>query len=269
MKQLISITKILTVSSVLILFSCGDAEKSENAIKTASQTVSKISDEDKFSQKMALIDSNQQLQVINGLAFGNHENGISIEAIGYLNTNNQEVKIEEIYSDSKTGNSERTYFYIEGGKKFATRQIIYDNTRKPTMFTERISFYDQNQKVIYTKEREAEYEEYLSQASFKPTALFDCKIERAMRALNEEAEFETTFQGFIETKTVDYIIVGSNTKDGYTSSLAVVLPNALTAELKSNQLKYVGKLLQVQFQKTMEGNVTYQALIDIRLVESE
>jgi hypothetical protein len=160
-------------------------------------------------------------------------------------------------------------FYIEGGKKFATKQIVYDNTRQPTMFTERISFYDKNEKVIYSKEREAEYEEFLSQASFKPGALFDCKFDRALRLLNEEGEFETTFQGFIETKTVDYIIVGPNTKNGFTSSLAVVMPNALTQELKSNQLKYVGKKIEVLFEKTIEGNVTYQALLNIRLVESE
>ncbi len=269
MKQLILIPKILSLSFVLVLFSCGDADKDSKNGTEATQTVAKISDEDNFTQKMSQIDANQQLQVINGLAYGNHENGISIEAIGYLDTNNNEVKIEEIVSDSKTGNSERTYFYIEGGKKFATKQIIYDNARKPSMFTERISFYDKNQKVIYTKEREAEYEEFLEQAIFKPASLIDCNIDRAMRALNQEAEFELTFQGFIETKNVDYIIVGSNTKDGYTSSLAVVMPNILTQELKSNQVKYIGRSLEVQFQKTMEGNVSYQALIDIRLIGNE
>ncbi len=270
MKQLISIPKILTITSILVLFSCGDSGKSaKNDAAKDGQNVTKISEEDKLIQKMNLIDSNQQLRVINGLAFGNIEQGISIEAIGYLDTNDQEVKIEEIYSDSKTGNTERTLFYIEGGKKFATKQIVYDNTRQPTMFTERISFYDKNEKVIYSKEREAEYEEFLSQASFKPAALFDCKFDRALRLLNEEGEFETTFQGFIETKTVDYIIVGPNTKNGFTSSLAVVMPNALTQELKSNQLKYVGKKIEVLFEKTIEGNVTYQALLNIRLVESE
>lgn len=268
MKQLISIPKILSLSFVFILFSCGDTEKDSKNGAKAAQTVANISEEDKLSQKMNLIDSNQQLRVINGLAFGNLDSGLTIEAIGYLDTNNQEVKIEEIYSDSKTGNTERTLFYIEGGEKFATKQIIYENSRQPTMFKERISFYDKNGKVIFTKEREAEYEEYLSQASFKPAALFDCKIDRALRLLNEEGEFETTFQGFIETKTVDYIIVGPKT-EGFTSSLAVVSPNALTQEIKSNQLKYVGKKIEVLFEKTMEGNVTYQALLDIRLVESE
>ena len=137
------------------------------------------------------------------------------------------------------------------------------------MFTERISFYDANQKVIFTKEREAEYEELLNQVEFKPVGLFDCKIDRAMRALNEEKEFETIFQGFVETKAVDYILVGANEKDGFVSSLAVVMPNALTFELKENQTKYIGKLLEVQFQKTTEANVTYQALVDIRIKESE
>lgn len=269
MKQLRSIPKILTISSVLMLFSCGDSEKSaKNDATKSSHNIAKISEEDKLSQKINLIDSSQQLRIINGLAFGNIDKGISIEAIGYLDTNEQEVKIEEIYSDSKTGNTERTFFYIEGGKKFASKQIIYDNTRQPTMFIERISFYDKIGKVTYTKEREAEYEELLSQASFKPAALFDCKIDRALRIMNEEGEFETTFLGFVETKTVDYIIIGPKTKE-FTTSLAVVSPNALTQELKSNQLKYVGKKIEVLFEKTMEGNVTYQALLNIRLVESE
>jgi hypothetical protein len=85
-----------------------------------------------------------------------------------------------------------------------------------------------------------------------------------MRALNEEGEFETAFQGFVETKTVDYILVGANAENGFVSSLAVVMPSAFTFELKSNQQKYIGQLLEVQFQKTMEANVAYQALVDIR-----
>jgi hypothetical protein len=68
----------------------------------------------------------------------------------------------------------------------------------------------------------------------------------------------------VETKTVDYILVGANAENGFVSSLAVVMPSAFTFELKSNQQKYIGQLLEVQFQKTMEANVAYQALVDIR-----
>jgi hypothetical protein len=266
MKQFISIHKVVLSFSALLLFSCGDDQNKSNAGENAAaqtETVKQLSDEDKFSQKMVAIDTNQQLQVINGLAY-NNQSEVSIQVNGYLDRNNLEVKIEEVYNDAKTGNNERTSFYIEGGKKFATRQIIFDNTKKPSVFTERISFYDKDQKVIFTKAREAEYEELLSTVDFKPVSLFDCKIDRAMRALNEEGEFETRFQGFVETKTVDYILVGANAENGFVSSLAVVMPNEFTFELKSNQQKYIGQLLEVQFQKTMEANVAYQALVDIR-----
>ncbi len=266
MKQFISIHKLVLSFSTLLLFSCGDDQNKSNEGENAADqtgTVKQLSDEDKFSQKMAAIDLNQQLQVINGLAY-NNQSEVSIQVNGYLDSNDLEVKIEEFYNDAKTGNNERTTFYIEGGKKFATRQIIFDNTKKPSVFTERISFYDKDQKVIFTKAREAEYEELLSTVNFKPVSLFDCKIDRAMRALNEEEEFETAFQGFVETKTVDYILVGANADNGFVSSLAVVMPNAFTFELKGNQKKYIGQLLEVQFQKTMEANVSYQALVDIR-----
>ena len=268
MKQLISIPKVALLTIVLIVFSCGEeqnkvAEKQHNDSKA--KTVAQLSDEEKYSQKMALIDSNQQLKMITGLSF-NNEAGETVQSIGYLDMKDQEVKIEESFSDPKTGNYGTNYYYIEGGKKFATKQILYDNTRKPTVFIERVSFYNDNQEVIFTKEREAEYEELLSQSGFKPAVLFDCKIDRAMRALNEEGEFETTFQGFIQYENLDYILVGANTKTGYVSSLAVILPNELINMLKSDERKYIGTPLEVQFQKDVGGSgMTYQALVDIRM----
>ena len=268
MKQLFLISRLTLFLFVLILFSCGEEQtqkQEKNTVKEKSKTVNSLSDEEKYRQKMAAIDSNKQLKVFNGLSF-NNEAGETVQAIGYVDINDQEVKIEELFSDPKTGNYGTNYFYIEAGKKFASKQIIYDNTKKPTVFVERVSYFNEKQEVIYTKERTAEYEELLGQAGFKPATLFDCEIDRAMRALNEEGEFETTFQGFIQYENLDYILVGANTKTGYVSSLAVILPNELINMLKSDERKYVGTPLEVQFQKDIGGSgMTYQALVDIRL----
>jgi hypothetical protein len=263
--------KLINLSSTfiasLILFACNSSDENLTKVipKEEIKIVEKISDEEKFMQKMASIDSIQELNIMNSLSFNNNE-GSTIEATAYFDKNGAEVKILELFNDSKTGNQSTTTFYIANGKKFASRQILFDNTTKPTKFIERISFYDSTQKVQFTKERSAEYEELLNDVTFSPAKLFDCNIDRAMRALNEQGEFETTFQGFVTTKDLDYILVGANNEEGFVSSLAIILPDETINTLKSNERKYIGTPLEVEFQNKVNGNgASYQALMRIRM----
>ncbi len=209
----------LSIFLSLIFTGC-NSSNDKNEKSDSGKEQPKFPNEDQLEEKMAAIENNKNLLVVNSLNYNNNA-GSTAGAIAYLDAEKNTVKMDEMFSDVTTGNYGTYTFYIENGKKFVSKEVYFDNELKIPIFVERISFYDKNQKVIYTKERTAEYEEDLPKMQFQIAKLKDCSLDRTMRILNQEKDFETTFQGFASDGSTKFLLVGENTPDGYASSLAV------------------------------------------------
>lgn len=260
-------TKIIFLSSLismLFLFGCQSSNSNQDKTEKV-ENIPAISNEDKFENLITSVDNNEELSMINSLAYNNNA-GSSIEVIAYLDKNDNEVKIEEKFSDIKSGNIGKYTYYIENGKKVVSKEVYLDNVLKKPSYVERITFYDSNNKPIYTKERFATYEDELEKEAFQVTTPKDRSIDRAMRVLNQEKEFETTFQGFANAGNMDYLLIGENTKDGYASSLAVQYKEGDIQKLMKNQKAMIGTPLAVQHQVMVdERGLKFQILISVKI----
>jgi hypothetical protein len=174
--------------SFVFLSACSSTGNGEDSSQPA-----KISNEGVFEKRIANIDNNPDLSMLRSLAYNDNE-GNTVEAYAYLNAKSEAVRFEEIYNDAKSGNFGTNTYYVENGKKFATREIYFDKARKEQPFVERVSYYNKKAKVVFSKERYANTEEGLNKSEFNPSTPKDCSEKRVMRVMNQEGEYQTTFQ---------------------------------------------------------------------------
>ena len=246
------------------LFGC-ETKKETNLDAQNITEAASFKGEEIFENKMSAVDSDTQLSFLNSLSYNNNE-GSTIEVIAYLNKADNEVKIEEIFSDIPSGNYGRNIFYIEKGKKIATKQVFFDNQRKQPTFVEIITYYDAKENPIFAKERITEYEEDLETEKYTTVSPKDCSIAKAMRVLNKEKEFETTFQGFVSDGTLNYVLVGENTENGFASSLAVQYSEGDVRKLLKNEKAMIGKLLTVTHEVMEdERGLKFQLLLSLEI----
>ena len=249
----------------LLFTACNSSNhKNDNSEEVKAQP--KFPNEEQLEEKMAAIENNKDLLVVNSLNYNNNA-GSTASAIAYLDAQKYTVKMDEIFSDVTTGNYGTYTFYIENGKKIVSKEVYFDNELKVPIFVERISFYDKNQKVIYTKERTASYEEDLPQMQFQIAKLKDCPLDRTMRILNQEKDFETTFQGFASDGSTKFLLVGENTPDGYASSLAVQRLDKEIDKLSMNEKAMIGKKLEIQYDVMVdEQGLSFQILQSVKIL---
>jgi len=212
-----------------------------------------------YEMRMKAIDNNPNLLVFNSLKYNNNA-GSTADATALLNAKQEEVKITENYNLAETGDFGKRTFYIDQGKKFASVEVCF--FKKTNRFIERITYYNKAGQPVFSKKRAAEYEEELEQLPFEQDKPTDCSIERAMRLLNKEGEFETTFQGFAENGTMKFLLVGENKADGYASSLSVQFEDVLIKKLFAQEAEMLGTPLEVGSELMAdETGMTFQVLL--------
>jgi hypothetical protein len=249
-----------------LIFTGCNSSNDKNEKSDAVKEQPKFPNEIQLEEKMAAIENNKDLLVVNSLNYNNNA-GSTAGAIAYLDKEKNTVKMDEMFSDVTTGNYGTYTFYIENGKKFVSKEVYFDNELKTPIFVERISFYDKNQKVIYTKERTAEYEEDLPKMQFQIAKLKDCSLERTMRILNQEKDFQTTFQGFASDGSTKFLLVGENTPDGFASSLAVQRLDKEIEKLSNNEKAMIGKKLEIQYDVMVdEQGLAFQILQSVKIL---
>jgi hypothetical protein len=254
--------KTLLLSPVLVIFllvySCGGDKNYTEKVH-----FKKPKNANDLEAHMAEIENNSDWKVMNSLAYNNNE-GSTEEVIAYLNKNDEAVKLEERFSDISTGNNGYRHFYVADQKTFATREVYFDNTIKKPAYIERITFYGKNQQPNYTKERSADTELELENAVFQQRSPIGVSIERAMQVINQQGEFATTFQGFVQSGGITYLLVGENSQDGYASSLAIQYENEDIKKLKVNERGMIGTPLQIKHQTMVdEKGLKFQVLLDL------
>ena len=224
------------------------------------------SDSDLAHKAYALeVDADTSLQEGNSLYYS-REDGATMEVFISVNDKNEPVKIRESYSDSVSISLCSNTFYFKNGKKYISKELFEEGDGITGNFTERISYYDEEALPIQTLERKAEYEDKLEHEDYVVSAKHDCSTGRAFRVLNQEGEFATTFQGFIQEEPYLYLIVGEDEKIGFTSSLVVQYEDQTIQNLKAYEKEMIGKGIQVEFE-TLSGSqgYEYQILLSTRL----
>lgn len=258
-------TKLICLALLFVstMTACqSDTTKTEDPNKSE---VTGLENEGEYEDRIGAIENNTDLKVMNSLAY-NDNAGSREEAIAYLDAEDNAVKIEEIFSDVKTGNYGTYTFYVDKGKKFASKEVYYDNQLKEPSFVERITYYDEKEKPVFTRERIAPFEDDLSKESFQIVSPRDIPIDRTMRILNQEGEFETTFQGFADGGNLKYLLVGENTPDGFASSLAVQYQEGDIKKLMANERAFVGTPLDVEHEIMVdERGLKFQVLLSVKI----
>lgn len=243
---------------LMVISSCGGDKNG-----TQETHLKKPKNANDIESHMAEIENNPDWKTMNSLAFNNNA-GSTEEVIAFLNANDEAVKLEERFSDVSTGNYGRRLFYVADQKTFATKEVYFDNTIKNPAFIERITFYGKNQLPVYTRERSAATELELENASFQQKNPVGVSIERAMQVINQQGEFATTFQGFVQSGGLTYILVGENSQEGFASSLAVQYENEDIKKLKLNERGMIGTPLHIKHQTMVdEKGLKFQVLLEL------
>ena len=257
MKQFLSFSIIIT-----LLVSCG--QNTNNQLNNKGDIVTGTATEQaefKIEKMISETELNDKLVVMNSLYFTKSDLS-SIEVFAYLDKQNNILKIEEKFVDVAKNQSSTNTYYIHKNKKYATKERYSSGKAKNSKYTERVSFYDNNEKVILSKSRSTIFEEDLEANNFINIPFYDCPITRAMNVINQVGEFETKFQGFVINGPDSYLLVGESGDNGYVSSLMIQFHTALTKKLLNNQEKFLGTKLKVEYQKMTEGSgFEYQILL--------
>ena len=237
---------------LLVLTACGGLEETDKkAKKLEPKVVVSFKNEAEMDERMIELDVivAQAGMVASSLYYSKGETGESIQVDGHMNLDNQIMKIEEFFNDGNGLNNGKVIYYLNAGKPFVTFEQFDDVSGAKPQFVERISYYDEAGKVMKTKERRGDYQELVENMKFVPVGLKSVSMDRAMRAINQEKEFETTFQGFINQEIFTYISVGENKPDGFRSALRCDYKDKLIVALSGNEEGYIGEKLRVNYQK--------------------
>lgn len=256
--------KILCISILLLLIACKNNHATDNTTtKTALTADVAINAEIKAIDK-EISTTGQEATSLNY----SKEDGMTVVVHAHLNTKGKLLRLDEEYNNGPAGNSGINCFYLKDEKLIATRERFEDKTsRENAQFVERLSFYNNKGDVIRTLEKRVKFEEDLEGVEFTEVSKQKVDISRAQRALNQEGEFETTFQGFVEAQALRYIVVGS-LKSGFTSAIRINNEDDFIRFISANEKKHLNRRVQISFEHVMDPTgFQYQAYIQGAFVE--
>jgi hypothetical protein len=252
------------MTSLAVLVSCEDKnEEKVTSDKPAKEQTSK--EELYYDDKIAAIDLNEGSYDLSQSLNYSKENG-DAENVKLLLKGKNIVRLTREFNEVKTGNYGKNYFYFENGKQFASREVYFDNQLKTPQFIDRTTYYNKKGEAVFTKEKMAEYEIDLENTTALPVKIKHIDISRAWSILNQEKEFETTFQGTVEANGATFLIVGPNDPNGFTSALVIQHYYGDIGAMVKNPKKYVGVPLNVEFQEMKdEKGFTFQILLNAKI----
>lgn len=244
----------------LFLAACSSEETTKDVKGDKTEIVKSFENESDMDNRMVEIDAITETsdKYVSSMKYQKN-GGVFFQVIGHMNRDNEILKLEEQFSDGENKSRGTRTYYLNGGQPFMTRELIDEVGPNNTgSFVDRITYYDAKGKVLKTKERRSAYQEDTETMAYKPVALQGIKMDRAMRALNSEKEFESTFQGLVYEGPSTFLIVGENSKnDPYTAALRCDYKDPLILELSSDPESYVGRKLKVNFEIRSENNYEY------------
>lgn len=262
--------KFLAFIPLLIVFvACNGSKNTQEEPVAQEEKRTPVVEAGEFDALMERIDAElPNMSRIESLIYS-REDGSSVSAVAYLDQNDVITKIEEERIDGKTHTSAKYSYYSNGGVLFATKKASEKIKDKTAYFAEEISFYSPDGKVTKSKERTADFEEYISNEEYREVTSIEHSKEDVMKVLRQEGPYTTTFQGFVESGPYHFLIVGENVPtNGYTASLSIQEDSPTLRHLRKEGKNALGKELSIQFEKYVDGQgYIMQILKSIALVE--
>lgn len=237
---------------LVLLTACGGQETEEETVKKdPPKVVVSFKDEADMDKRVFEIDAitGRADMIASSLYYSKSETNESIQVDGHMDADGNILKIEEFFNEGNDKNSGRRLYYLNDGKPFVTIEQYNDVNGLKPQFVDRVSYYDKKGNVIKTKERRGDFQDLVEKMEYKPIGLAGITMDRAMRAMNQEKEFETTFQGFIDQDVFTYLSVGENKPDGFRSTMRCDFKDRLIDLLYTNSDAYIGEKLLVEYQK--------------------
>lgn len=263
---MINFTKLLVVSLILVgLGSCEDTpiEKAPAALE----------ENDNYQPNSDQVDAEKYMQIIDNDSlftgkslYYSKENGESVEVDIFVNDSNVVVKMVEEYTVLGSNSICTNVFYYKDNHKFVSKELFEEVDGDVYSFVERVTYYKEGVAAV-TKERKANFENELVDKVFMIVGTHDCSDKRAFEAMNQKNEFATTFQGFVESEQLIYLIVGEDKKDGFSTTLIVQFITPVINELRANESKMIGTPLRVNFETIKEHGFESQALMSVQIIE--
>ncbi|GEM_PF-483078 len=252
-----------TVAVSMTMFgftSCGEAEPVVAEDDTPEVYVPN-EDEIAFDEYIAGIEANDSLAAGNSLYYSKG-NGQSTEVEFFVNDKNEMVKMVEYYTQESMTIA-KNVFYFKDNRKFASMELFETGEGEEMHFVERVSYYGENEEPIITKQKTAIYEQDLDVESYELVDKHDCDMKHALEILNQEGEFNTTFQGFVKEGAFLYLIVGGNDPEAFSSSLVVQYVDQTIKKLQENETAMIGVPLTINFETVEDAGegFEYQILL--------
>jgi hypothetical protein len=271
--MLIKVIQFCFVLNLLFITSCISDNNEKNSLKKIVQNNKKESE--KFIENTKLdtfvqnIDSQlTKLTRIESLIYYK-EDGSSISAVAYLDSNQFITKIFEDYLEAKSGNRIKTSFYFNNEIQFASKRESIVSNGKDEHFSEVLTFYDSLGNAILSKERISEHEENVLNKKFKKINISIHDNNNSYKILRQEGPYETTFQGFVESGQYQFLIVGErNVENGYFSSLSIQKDSPTLRYLRKEGKNALGRELKIDFERYNDRmGYTMIILKNVELVE--
>lgn len=252
----------LLILVLAISFSCSENKDSINKSINNAEIKPFFEGESTFENEISKIEHDTQLTEVTSLDYIDSEGKSWI--VKAMVDNEMNVRKLTLPRTFTNGDNSILSFYYLGARKFASieeysrvRNEIYSKTLTK-------SFYDDSVQVFFSK-KAYQTEDLESEGNFKKTKSIAHSDALALAIINQEGDFQTKFQGFIENLGKTYLIVGT---DKYSSTLAFSEYSGLLKQLKANEKKYIGQKLKVQFTTSTEANgFTFQVLTDLSLAK--
>lgn len=255
---------VVTAIALLTVTSCSTTKDEKKKVETKPNVVAKANVEGEAY--LEYLDFNDSLYKTNSLHYSRSVNDKMewAQVIMSIDDSNTLLKMVEQYSPLGSNTVFSNHFYFKDGYRYATKQFFAESIGDSSYFVELLSYYDKNENVLATKRRTAHYEDLLTQEPYMVTDNKDCSPERAFRIVNQEGEFATTFQGFIEgPQGFRYLVVGEDKKDGFSTALVVQRSSPLLMELRSNEKNMLGLPLVINFETITDAGGAQQILLGV------
>lgn len=258
---------LFPLTTLLLILTCASC-KTDEVVTDSDETdepVIETPSNDELEAYLMEIDLNDELELASSLYYtkGSDSGEEMVQVNLFLTDSSEVLKIEELMVRPGTNSIVSNVFYYKDEVKCASKQFFEESINDSSYFVEVLSYYDADAKVILSKRRTAMFEDYLDQEAYTVVKNSDCSDARAFDVVNQEGNFETTFQGFVEFGQFTYLIVGENKKVGFASSLVVQRESVLIKELRANEKEMIGTPLEVEFGTAMDDGGSQQILLSI------
>jgi hypothetical protein len=148
------------------------------------------------------------------------------------------------------------HFYAQKNKIYAIMELFEESSNpNKSYMVERYSKVE-NDKVVETIERIADFEDDLINKPFNKTEVKQVDIAYMKRIINQEGEFETTFQGFLENGASVYMLVGEPKpgKDAFTAALQVDPRDPFIQGIMADPPANMNRKMSVEFEDVRDAN---------------